>query len=154
VPNGYFPAPLVTSAAIAMKAPRTRVGTGVLLLPLYDPLHVAEHAAILDVISNGRLVLGVGYGYRQEEFDAFKVRLEDRPVRMREGIESIRAMWTQPIAHYDGEVMKYKDIVLRPQPLQKPSPPIWMAAKQAGAVKLAARIADSWFADPVTPFSV
>ena len=154
VPNGYFPAPLVPSGAIAMKTNTTRVGTGVLLLPLYEPLHVAEHAAILDVISNGRLVLGVGYGYRQEEFDAFKVKLEDRPVRMREGIESIREMWTKPVANYDGKVHNYKDIVLRPQPLQKPSPPIWMAAKQSGAVKLAARIADSWFADPVTPLAV
>lgn len=154
VENGYFPAPLITSAAIAMRTKTMRVGTGVLLLPLYDPLHVAEHASIVDTVSNGRLVLGVGYGYRQEEFDAFKVKLSDRPARLREGIECIRAMWTQPTMSYQGKHFQYENIMLRPQPIQKPHPPIWMAAKAEGAVKQAGRIADAWFGDPVTPFSV
>jgi alkanesulfonate monooxygenase SsuD/methylene tetrahydromethanopterin reductase-like flavin-dependent oxidoreductase (luciferase family) len=154
VENGYFPAPLITASAIAMRTRTTRVGTGVLLLPLYDPLHVAEHASIVDAVSNGRLVLAVGYGYRQEEFDAFHVKLDDRPGRLKEGIECIRAMWTQPTMSYQGKHFQYKDITLRPQPIQKPHPPIWMAAKAEGAVKQAARIADAWFGDPITPFAV
>jgi alkanesulfonate monooxygenase SsuD/methylene tetrahydromethanopterin reductase-like flavin-dependent oxidoreductase (luciferase family) len=63
-------------------------------------------------------------------------------------------MWTQPTMSYQGKHFQYKDITLRPQPIQKPHPPIWMAAKAEGAVKQAARIADAWFGDPITPFAV
>lgn len=154
VANGYFPAPFVTMAAIAARTTRIRVGSGVLLLPLYDPLHVAEHGTVLDHVSGGRFILGVGYGYRQEEFDAFGVKLDDRPARMREGIESIRTLWTEPEASYEGEHFHYDKVTLRPLPLQQPHPPIWMASKSPGAVRAAARLGDAWFADPVTPFSV
>lgn len=154
VENGYFPAPFVTCAAIAMKTRRMRIGPGVLLLPLYDPLHVAEHGTILDHVSQGRFVLAVGYGYRQQEFDAFGVKLDDRAARMREGVEAIRALWTQPKASYSGEHFRYDRVTLRPLPYQKPHPPIWMASKAPGAVRAAARHADAWFADPITPFSV
>ena len=154
VENGYFPAPLVVCGSIAMKTTKMRVGTGILLLPLYDPLHVAEHATITDVVSNGRLVLGLGYGYRQEEFDAFGVKLDDRAARMREGIEAIRTMWTNPVATYHGEHFHYDEITVRPFPIQKPHPPIWVAAKTRNAARLAARIGDAWFADPIQPLSV
>lgn len=150
VENGYFPAPFVTCGAIAMRTDRLRLGSGVLLLPLYDPLHVAEHGTILDHVSRGRFILGVGYGYRQEEFDAFRVRLDERPARMREGLEAIRALWTEPEVHYEGEHFRYRGAKLRPHPLQKPHPPIWLAAKAPGAVRAAARLADAWFADPIT----
>ena len=154
VDNGYFPAPFITMSAIAMKTSRIRVGSGVILLPLYDPLHVAEHGTILDHISQGRFILGVGYGYRQQEFDAFGVSLDDRPARMSEGIEVIRELWTQPETNYQGTQFNYRNVALRPHPLQKPHPPIWMAAKAPGAVAAAARLGDTWFADPITPLSV
>lgn len=154
VETGYFPAPLVTCAALATATSTIRLGSGVLLLPLYEPLHVAEHGALVDIVSNGRFVLGVGYGYRQEEFDAFRVSLADRGPRMNEGVRAIRALWTDDVTNFDGKIFQYKNVVQRPKPLQDPHPPIWMAAKQEGAVRLAGRIADAWFADPVTPFSV
>jgi alkanesulfonate monooxygenase SsuD/methylene tetrahydromethanopterin reductase-like flavin-dependent oxidoreductase (luciferase family) len=154
VDNGYFPAPMVTNGAIAMKTKTMRIGPGVLLLPLYNPLHVAEHGAIVDVISNGRYVLGLGQGYRKEEFEAFQVPLGDRPGRMREGVEAIRALWTQPVTNYRGKHFVYENCTLRPQPKQKPHPPIWIAAKMKKAVELAARVGDAWFADPITPLSV
>jgi probable F420-dependent oxidoreductase len=151
---GTMPAPLVTLSAIAIKTERLRIGSGVILLPLYDPVHVAEHGAVIDHISRGRFTLGVGYGYRQEEFDGFGIELDERPARMREGIEAIRALWTQPAATYEGEHYRFRDVTLWPLPLQKPHPPIWMASKAPGAVAAAARLGDAWFADPVTPFSV
>lgn len=154
VENGYFPAPLVVCGSIAMKTTKLRVGTGVLLLPLYDPLHLAEHATIADVVSNGRLTLGLGYGYRQEEFDAFHVKLDERAARMREGIEALRTLWTQRVATYHGEHFHYDKVTLRPFPIQKPHPPIWVAAKTGNAVRLAGRLGDAWFADPITPLSV
>ena len=154
VENGYFPAPMVTGGAIAMRTKKMRVGSGVILLPLYNPLHVAEHGTILDVISQGRFTLGVGQGYRKEEFAAFQIPLADRPGRMREGVESIRAMWTQPVANYQGKHFRYENVTLRPLPTQKPHQPIWMAAKKKSAVQLAATVGDAWFADPITPLSV
>lgn len=154
VDTGYFPAPLITCAAFATATESVRLGTGVLLLPLYDPLHVGEHASMVDVVSNGRFVMGVGYGYRQEEFDAFKIPLDERPSRVKEGIQALRAFWTQPVASFEGQHYQYRDITVRPQPLQEPHPPIWLAAKSANAVRSAARNADAWFADPVTPLSV
>jgi len=154
VETGFFPAPLVVCAALAAATSRIRVGTGVLLLPLYDPLHVAEHAAMVDIVSNGRFILGVGYGYRQEEFDAFAIPLDERAARLTEGIKAIRALWTEDVTNFDGKFYQYRDITQRPLPVQKPHPPIWLAAKAQGAVRQAARIADAWFADPVTPFAV
>ncbi|MGD9763957.1 MAG: LLM class flavin-dependent oxidoreductase [Candidatus Binatia bacterium] len=154
VENGYFPAPVVTNGAIAMRTKKLRIGPGVLLLPLYNPLHVAEHGTVVDVISQGRFILGVGQGYRKEEFEAFQVPLTDRPARMREGIEAIRTLWTQPVANYHGKHFTYTNVTLRPLPTQKPHPPIWMAAKKKSAVELAGRVADAWFADPITTLAV
>jgi alkanesulfonate monooxygenase SsuD/methylene tetrahydromethanopterin reductase-like flavin-dependent oxidoreductase (luciferase family) len=154
VDNGYFPAPFVTLGAAAMKTSKLRLGSGIIILPLYDPLHVAEHGAVLDVISNGRFTLGVGQGYRQEEFDAFKISLKQRPGRTREGIEAIRALWTQPVANYKGKYFNYENVMLRPQPKQKPGPPIWVAAKIKPAVELTAQVGETWFADPITPLTV
>ncbi|RIL07371.1 MAG: hypothetical protein DCC71_03415 [Proteobacteria bacterium] len=154
VENGYFPAPFVVCGAIAMRVQRMRMGPGILLLPLYDPLHVAEHSTIMDVVSNGRFILGIGYGYRQEEFDAFGVKLDDRGARMREGIEAMRAMWENPVATYHGEHFHYDKVTLRPRPIQQPNPPIWVAAKTRNAVRLAGRLGDAWFADPIQPLKV
>src|SRR5206468_656125 len=77
VENDFFPSPLVALSYIAARTVRIRLGPGVLLLPLYDPVHVAEDAAVLDIISGGRLVLGIGQGYRPEEFRAFGADLRD-----------------------------------------------------------------------------
>lgn len=154
VENSYFPAPMVTGGAIAMRTRKLRLGSGVILLPLYNPLHVAEHGAVLDVISGGRLTLGLGQGYRKEEFEAFQVPLTDRPRRMREGVEALRALWTQPIANYRGRHFTYDNVMVRPVPTQNPHPPIWIAAKMSSAVKLAARVGDAWFADPITPLKI
>jgi alkanesulfonate monooxygenase SsuD/methylene tetrahydromethanopterin reductase-like flavin-dependent oxidoreductase (luciferase family) len=154
VENGYFPAPFVTMAAIAASTNKIKIGSGIVILPLYDPVHVAEHGAVLDVISAGRLILGVGQGYRPEEFDGFRVPLTSRPGRLREGVEVIRALWTRPSVTYAGKHYRLRDVTLLPQPIQKPSPPIWVAAKIRPAVELAAEIGDAWFGDPITPFAV
>lgn len=154
VENGYFPASLVVCAAIAARTTTIRIGPGVLLLPLYDPLHVAEHATVVDAISGGRLILGVGYGYRQEEFDAFRIDLDERAGRTREGIEVIRRLWTEASLTFEGKYYQHRGTKLRPPPIQKPRPPIWLASKAEGAVRAAARWADAWFADPITPLSV
>jgi alkanesulfonate monooxygenase SsuD/methylene tetrahydromethanopterin reductase-like flavin-dependent oxidoreductase (luciferase family) len=152
--NGFFPSPLIALSFIAARTSKIKFGPGVMLLPLYDPVHVAEDCAVLDIISGGRLILGVGQGYRQEEFDAFGVDLNDRSARMREGVTLIRKLWTEPAVTFSGKQFQAKDLPLNPKPFQKPAPPIWVAAKKRHAVQLAAEVGDGWFADPITPLSI
>jgi alkanesulfonate monooxygenase SsuD/methylene tetrahydromethanopterin reductase-like flavin-dependent oxidoreductase (luciferase family) len=154
VENSYFPAPFVTLSAIAMKTRNIRIAPGIIILPLYDPLHVAEHGAVLDVISDGRFTLGVGQGYRKEEFEAFQIPLADRPGRMRDSVEAIRALWSQPSVTLQNKHFNYRNVMVRPRTKQQPTPPIWVAAKKKSAVRLAAQVGDVWFADPITALSV
>jgi alkanesulfonate monooxygenase SsuD/methylene tetrahydromethanopterin reductase-like flavin-dependent oxidoreductase (luciferase family) len=88
--DGFLPSPLIVSTAVAAHTQKIRVGTGILLLPLYHPVHVAEDAATLDIISNGRLILGVGMGYQACDFGAFGIPPIQRVSRMEEGIDIIR----------------------------------------------------------------
>jgi len=154
VDTGFFPSPLISLSYLAARTSKIKVGTGVLLLPLYNPVHVAEDCAVLDIISGGRLILGVGQGYRPEEFNAFGVPLGDRPGRLREGVTLIRRLWTEPKVTFRGIHFQADELPLSPRPLQKPTPPIWVAAKKRRAVELAAEVGDGWFADPITPVSI
>ncbi len=152
--NDFFPSPLITLSYLAARTSKIRLSPGVLLLPLYDPVHVAEDCAVLDIISGGRFILGVGQGYRPEEFRAFGRKLKDRDGLVREGVTLIRNLWTQPSVTFNGTHFRADGVELRPQPLQKPAPPIWIAAKKRHAVELAAEVGDGWFADPITPLSI
>jgi probable F420-dependent oxidoreductase len=154
VDTGFFPSPLISLSYLAARTSKIKFGPGVLLLPLYDPVHVAEDCAVLDIISGGRLILGVGQGYRPEEFDAFNVPLTDRPGRMREGVTLIRRLWTEPKVTFRGKYFQSDELPLNPKPVQSPAPPIWIAAKKRRAVELAAEVGDGWFADPITPVPI
>jgi len=154
VENGFFPSPLIALSYVAAATSRIRLGPGVLLLPLYDPIHVAEDCAVLDIISGGRLILGVGQGYRPEEFEAFGSNLRHRPGVLREGVKLIRRLWTEPAVTFEGKHFRTAGLALRPQPVQQPAPPIWVAAKKRSAVELAGEVGDGWFADPITPLPI
>ncbi len=148
--SGVFPSPLIAMAYLAAKTERIKLGTGVLLLPLHDPVRVAEDSACLDIVSGGRLILGIGQGYRPPEFDGFHRRLEDRRALMREGTELLRRFWTETDVTFEGEMFNYKNVNVTPKPVQD-QVPIWVAAKVKRAVQLAAEIGDVWYADPITP---
>jgi len=137
--DGYCPSLMVTAAAIAARTKKIRIGTGVLLLPLYNPVKVAEDAAVVDIISDGRLILGLGLGYRQEEFDAFEVSLKHRKGRMEEGIEILRKSWAEEEFSHRGKHFKIKSVNVTPKPVQKPIP-IWIGAFTEPAIRRAARI--------------
>lgn len=154
VDNDMFPSPMVALAYLAAKTTTMRIGGGIFLLPLYDPLRMAEDAAVLDVISGGRFILGIGQGYRPEEFQAFHRQLKDRPALVREGVQLIRRLWTEPNVTHDGKHFQVADVCLTPKPVQKPAPPVWVAAKKRKAVELAAEIGDGWYADPITPIPI
>jgi alkanesulfonate monooxygenase SsuD/methylene tetrahydromethanopterin reductase-like flavin-dependent oxidoreductase (luciferase family) len=138
-----YPCPLITLAAIADVTRGIGLGTNMLLLPLYHPLRVAQEAAMVDVLSGGRLILGVSAGYAAEEFQAFGVPLGERGRRMREGVTLIRAVWAQDSMTVEGSSFALRDFSLFPKPLQTP-PPIYIGAVAAPAIRRAARLADGF----------
>jgi probable F420-dependent oxidoreductase len=143
-----YPAPLVGLAAIAARTRRVRLGTGVLLLPLYHPLAVAEEAAMVDVISRGRLTLGVGAGYAPEEFAAFGVSTKERGSRLDEAVPLIHRLWTEDAVSHEGRHYRIGSATLRPRPVQRPRPPIWFAGWVEAALRRAGRLGDAWLGGP------
>lgn len=137
--DGYCPSLLVTAAAIAARTKKIRIGTGVLLMPLHDPVRVAEDAAVVDLISGGRLILGLGLGYRPEEFAGFGRSLKERRGRMEESIEILNKSWMDEPFNHNGKYYKLDNINVTPKPVQKPIP-IWIGAFTEPAIRRAARI--------------
>jgi probable F420-dependent oxidoreductase len=147
--NGtLYPAPLLGLAAIAARTRRVRLGTAVLLLPLYHPLAVAEEAAMVDVISGGRLILGVGAGYAPEEFAAFGVSITERGSRMDEAVPLIQRLWCDDKITHTGRHYRLTEAAVSPRPVQRPRPPIWFAGWVAPAIRRAARLGDAWLGGP------
>jgi probable F420-dependent oxidoreductase len=142
----YLSAPLVTMAAIAARTSRIELVTTVLVLPLYHPLDVAEAVAQLDQLSGGRVVLGVGAGYRRYEADAVGVPFEKRVSRLTESIDILRAAWTHETVSFHGAHFDFDDVCVVPKPRRRPHPPIWIGALESKPVERAGRIADGWIA--------
>ena len=142
----FLSAPLVTMAAIAARTTRLQLITTVLVLPLYHPLDVAEAVAQIDLLSGGRVVLGVGAGYRRYEADAVGVPFDHRVSRLTESIEILRAAWTRDSISFHGRHFDFDDVTVVPKPRQQPHPPIWIGALESKPVARAGRIADGWIA--------
>lgn len=131
-------------AALASETENVTIGAGAFLLPLHNPVHVAELTATIDVISDGRFHLACGLGYRQEEFDVFGVEKSSRVGRLEEGIELIRRLWTEDGVTFDGDHFSVSDVSINPKPTQSPQPSLLVAGYVDAAAERAARIADSW----------
>jgi probable F420-dependent oxidoreductase len=151
VDDGYMPSQLPVLAAIAARTSRIRLGTGVLLAPMFDPLHLAEDAATVDLISNGRLILGLGIGWRDEEFEGFGVPVGSRGSRLEATITVLRQAWSDDLVTGDGRHFRYPDLNVTPKPAQPEGPPIWIGAGAEAAVRRAGRVADGYFAGPASP---
>ncbi|MGH7416812.1 MAG: LLM class flavin-dependent oxidoreductase [Candidatus Rokuibacteriota bacterium] len=148
-PFTYFQ-PIPTLARVAAEADGMRLGTGCLLLPLHHPVDVAEQLATLDVISRGRLVFGAGLGYRDVENAALGLDPRHRAGRLEEGLAVIERLWTGEPVTYEGAHFRLKDVRISMPPLQRPRPPIWLAANSDAGVKRAARLGDAWMMNPHT----
>lgn len=142
--DGYCPSLMVTASAIAARTKKMRIGTGILLIPLHDPIRTAEDAAVVDLISRGRLILGLGLGYRQEEFELFGRSLTERRDRIEESLEILNKSWDEGPFSFEGKFYKYENINVTPKPVQRPIP-IWIGAFSEPAIKRAARIGTSLF---------
>ncbi len=126
--QGQLSASLNLLSYLAAKTTRIRLGTGVVVLPWHNPVLLAEQVATLDVLSNGRVDLGIGRGYRKEEFEAFCVPMSDAQERFNECLEVMLRAWSSDARFtHSGKRWQYKDIMVEPAPMQRPHPPLWMA---------------------------
>jgi probable F420-dependent oxidoreductase len=128
---------------VAAVTTRIRLGVAVIVLPVHNPIEVAHRVATLDYVSKGRAVLGVGLG-RPQHYAEFQVPTEHRVRRFREGVELIKALWTEPKVNYRGSIFQLEGGTMAPKPVQKPHPPIWVGGDHPDAVRRAAVIADGW----------
>lgn len=140
-------------ARLAAEAGGMTIGTNLLLLPLFNPVDVAEQYATMDVIADGRLILGVGLGYRPEEYEAFGVERSTRARRFEESLGLLKRLWTEDHVTFEGRFWRVKDVSIRPRPLQRPRPPIWIGAAADPAVRRAAVLGDAWISTSVTTYS-
>jgi alkanesulfonate monooxygenase SsuD/methylene tetrahydromethanopterin reductase-like flavin-dependent oxidoreductase (luciferase family) len=138
---GQVSSPLDLLSWVASRTSSIRVGTAVLVLPWHDPVLLAERAATLDLLSGGRLDLGVGKGYRHSEFAGFCVPEDEAEVRFEESLALILKAWSSdvPFSH-DGQFWRYHEIVVEPPTAQRPHPPVWIAAGRPESVRRVAAL--------------
>ena len=136
--DGTCPSLLPVAAAIAAKTSRIRIGTKVMLLPFHNPVRLAEDAAVVDILSNGRLDLGLGAGYRPAEFDGFGIARSERAARMDEGLSVLRQALSGEAFEHHGRFYDLGPLKIMPPPSQQPLP-LWLGGRSAAAMQRAAR---------------
>ncbi len=141
-------------ARLAAEAGEMTGIAGVLLAGLHNPVEIAECIASLDAIWRGNFVFGVGLGYRETEFDAFGVPKGQRVRRFEQCLEVVRRLWTEDGVSFENQICKLTNVTATCRPVQKPGPPIWIAANSDAAVRRAARLGDSLFINPHATMSV
>ena len=146
VANLQTPQVISMTGALLRYSGDMNVGTAILLLPFIHPVHVAEEYATLDHLADGKLILGVGAGYRDTEFDAFSLNKRERGSRLSESIDVIRKLWTGEPVYHQGKYFSLDGQKISVKPLQKNGPPIWVGAGAFPAIERAARIGDAWLA--------
>ena len=137
--DGYSPSILPLAAAIAARTERVRIGFNLLLLPLHNAIRVAEDIATVDVLSGGRIDVGVGQGYARHEFEGYGVDRSERLRRFVEGLDVLHGLWTEDTFTYHGEHYDIEGARLQPKPVQLPTPPLWIGATSLPGVRRAGR---------------
>jgi alkanesulfonate monooxygenase SsuD/methylene tetrahydromethanopterin reductase-like flavin-dependent oxidoreductase (luciferase family) len=153
VDDGYMASQLPVLAAIAACTERIRLGTGVLLAPMFDPLRLAEDAATVDLLSGGRLILGLGLGWRGEEFDGFDIPPGTRAARLEGTIAVLRQAWGDGLTTGDGRSFRYPGpgLNVTPKPVRGAATPIWIGAGAEPAVRRTGRLADGYLGSGGSP---
>ena len=144
------PVPLLARLAAEVD-PDVRLVTTVMIAPVYPPVLLAEELATLDIVSEGRLIVGLGTGYLREEYAAFGVPFEERFARFEECIAVLEALWTSDRVTFHGRFTTLDDVPVMTRPVQQPRPPLWLGAMGDVGVRRAARLADAWIVTPTTP---
>jgi alkanesulfonate monooxygenase SsuD/methylene tetrahydromethanopterin reductase-like flavin-dependent oxidoreductase (luciferase family) len=141
------PVPVLARLAAEVD-PHVRLVTTVLMSPVYHPVLLAEELASLDVMTEGRLIVGIGLGYRPEEFDHLGVPFAERVPRFEEGLALIKAIWTEPTVTFAGRFWQLDGAVPHIETWQDPHPPLWVGGHAPAAVRRAGRVADRWIVPP------
>ena len=144
IEDGYSPSLMPIAAAIASRTKKIHIGTSVILMPFHNPVRMAEDAATVDVISGGRFELGVGVGYKVEEFESFAISSKERGARTNEGLEIIRRLWEGETLTFEGKYYTVTKAKLTPEPIQQPRPPIWVGGFTPPALRRAAKYGDGY----------
>jgi probable F420-dependent oxidoreductase len=146
LPKEYYDAmdPFVVLAAASQVTRTIKFGTGVLLVQQRDAIQTAKLVASIDQVSQGRFLFGVGGGWNQDEMENHGTVYASRFKRMRESIEAMKAIWTKSEAEYHGEFVNFDPIIARPQPVQKPFPPIHVGGAFPQGARRAIRYGDGW----------
>jgi probable F420-dependent oxidoreductase len=139
-----FHEPFVLFAYLAGLTKKVEFTTGIIILPQRQTVLVAKQAAALDVLSGGRLRLGIGIGWNPVEYEALGENFQDRGRRSEEQIELLRKLWTRPLVTFDGRWHKVIDAGINPLPVQQPIP-IWFGGSDDRALRRLARLGDGWF---------
>ena len=146
MPEGTdLPDPLLPLAYAAAKTERIKLGTGILILPQRHPFYVAKEAATLDVLSGGRLLLGIGIGWMKDEFDALGIPFGERAGRTDESIRALRSLWKGEAEAFDGEFYRWGPVEMNPKPVRAEGVPIVVGGHAEGAARRAARFGDGFF---------
>jgi len=151
--NGEFPGSgsgesmeqLTVLSFLAGQTKTIRLGTSVMIVPHRNPLVAAKALATLDVLSQGRLILGVGVGWMREEFEALGIPpFEERGAVTDEYIQAFKELWTSDKPSFQGKYCQFDNISFLPKPVQKPHPPIWVGGESRSAISRTARLGDAW----------
>lgn len=157
--TGQFPAawlqryfePLAILNYLAGCTQHIRLGTSVLILPMRNPIEVAKEIAGADVLSQGRILFGVGVGWFEEEFAALREPFHERGRRTDEYLQLCKTLWTQEPATFHGRYYQFEQAYFGPKPVQKPYPPILIAGHSPAALRRAARLGNGWHPFALTP---
>jgi alkanesulfonate monooxygenase SsuD/methylene tetrahydromethanopterin reductase-like flavin-dependent oxidoreductase (luciferase family) len=139
VDDGYMPSPLVVSGAIAALTTRVAIGQDVMLVPFLNPVRLAEDLAVLDNLSDGRIMLGAGMGYVPSEFAGMGVERRQRRALMDDALAVLQLAWRHDEFDFDGEVLQLRGVRVRPRPVQPGGPPLWIAAMSEAGARRAVR---------------
>ena len=145
-PEGWFIDPLIALSHVAAATKAIRLGTGVNIFPQTNPLLFAKQAASLDVLSGGRLTLGLGIGWLAEEFAAMGTPFARRGARFDDYLAAVKKVWTGEVVEHEGEFLSWRGFKSHPTPAQKPHPPILMGGTTTKTLQRVVNAAQGWYA--------
>jgi probable F420-dependent oxidoreductase len=148
VKDHYWPSPLSVLAGFATRTSRLLLGTDILVFPFYHPVRLAEDIALLDVMAGGRFIFGTAIGYKPDEFALYGTPLEKRGARFEEGLQLMKALWSNDAVTFRGHYYQLHEARIEPKPVSKPHPPVWIGGWGKLTLKRAAILADAWIPGP------
>ena len=150
-PYGSIYESLITLAYVAAKTERVKLGTSIIVLPMRNPILFAKQTATLDQLSDGRLILGLGAGWMEDEFATLGSNFHDRGKMMDEQIQLLRNLWTHSEPKFDGNFFKFNEIAFSPKSDLENGPPIWIGGTSHAALRRVERLGDGWHPVGLSP---